>query len=147
MKLIVIIITTAILALVCIYSRAEIVLIVNADSGVTELTKKDVVNIYTGRFFVQPDGNIFEPYDQSQGSELRTRFYKKLLNKSVAEMNAYWARLLFTGRSKKPRQLPNKSQSLDTISNNPDAIVYIDSKSLNNFEQIKIVYTLTDEPD
>ncbi len=134
-----------ILALVPVLAWADIVLIVSAESKTTELSKRELVNIYTGRNIIRPDGSRVEPFDQPLSSDLRARFYRQLLNKSVAEMNAYWARLLFTGRAKRPRQLDAAADSIEMIKSNPNAIVYIDSQSLGSHKQVRVVYTLSDE--
>jgi len=107
-----------------------------------------VTRIYTGRHLVMPNGERAEPFDHPVNSDLRARFYKWLLNKTVAEMNSYWARLLFSGRAKPPRQLSsNISEMAEMLKNNRNAIIYVNSVSVKELGNVKIVYVLTDDRD
>lgn len=126
--------------------NAEIVLVVNSASGLSELNKTEVVRIYTGRYTVMPNGDRIAPYDHPVNSAIRARFYKSLLNKTVAEMNSYWARLLFSGRAKPPRQLSSSiAEMAEMLKNNRNAIVYMNSVSVKELGNVKIVYVLTDD--
>lgn len=93
-----------------------------------------------------PNGDRIAPYDHPVNSAIRARFYKSLLNKTVAEMNSYWARLLFSGRAKPPRQLSSSiAEMAEMLKNNRNAIVYMNSVSVKELGNVKIVYVLTDD--
>ena len=71
---------------------------------------------------------------------MRSSFYRKLVDKSVAEINAYWARLLFTGRATPPRVLSSDPLVVKSVRENLDAVAYVDSKNLDG--KVKVVYRL-----
>jgi ABC-type phosphate transport system substrate-binding protein len=50
------------------------------------------------------------------------------VGKSVAEVNAYWAKLLFTGRASPPRSLTDSETVLQVVRENRNAIGYIESE-------------------
>ena len=127
--------------------RAEIVLVANSASSIDTLSYTEVSRVYTGLHIVMPNGARIEPYDHPVNSKLRKQFYTQLLNKSVAQMNSYWARLLFSGRAKPPKRLFDSSEIGDILKNNPNAIVYIDGVSAKELINVKIVYSLTEERD
>jgi ABC-type phosphate transport system substrate-binding protein len=115
----------------------EIVVIVNASNLTTELTHRQLVNLYMGRTQHYPDGMLALPVDQAPDSEARRIFYQTLVGKSVAEVNAYWAKLLFTGRASPPRSLEDAQTVLQVVRENRNAIGYIESRYVD--DTVKIV--------
>jgi len=134
-----------ILALLSTPINAEIVLVVNSASSIAELDNAEVARIYTGRYTVMPNGDRVEPYDHPVSSDLRARFYVRLLNKTIAEMNSYWARLLFSGRARPPRQLTATSDIGEILRNNNNAIIYVDSKFLSGLGDVRVVFAIAEE--
>jgi ABC-type phosphate transport system substrate-binding protein len=118
-------------------AMADILIIVNADNPTTELGSRQVVDLYMGRLQSFPDGEAAFPLDLPPDSPVREGFYRQLMDKSVAEVNAYWARLLFTGRATPPRVLSDSPTVLKAVRENRGAIGYIDSANLN--ETVKVV--------
>lgn len=55
-----------------------------------------------GRYLTFPDGETSKPIDLPAQSTLKNDFYLKLVNKDEQKINAYWARLLFSGRANPP---------------------------------------------
>ena len=67
----------------------------------------------------------------------RSAFYRGLVNKSVAEVNAYWAKLLFTGRASPPQVVGNSRAVLAAVRDNKSAIGYVDSADVD--DSVKVV--------
>lgn len=120
--------------------RAEIMVIVNPDNPVDHLTREQVIDIYMGRYTHFPNGQIAAPIDLNPESPVRVAYYQKLVNKTVAQINSFWARLLFTGRATPPQVAPDAKTVINTVMHNREAIGYVDSQSLNN--NVKVVYRL-----
>ena len=118
-------------------SNAEIVVVVNPANPVETLTNKELVDMYMGRSLYFPDGSLIIRLDQDPESEIRKQFYRSLVNKSVADVNAYWAKLLFTGRATPPQTVGGAKGVLQAVENNRNAIGYIDSSELN--DSVKVV--------
>lgn len=126
-------------------ARAELVVVVNADNPVDRLTRDQLVDIYMGRRTHFPDGRPALPIDLGPDSPLRAAYYQTLVGKTVAQVNAYWARLLFTGRATPPRVLPDIEAVLEVVRANQDALAYLDSENLPGKDldsQLKVVYRL-----
>ncbi len=119
---------------------ADIAVIVNPHNETGSMTRRQVVDLYMGRDRNFPDGDASLPIDQAATSPVRKQFYRQLVNKSVAEVNAYWARLLFTGRASPPRSLANSIEVLRTVRDNRGAIGYIDAELVD--DSVKVVFRL-----
>jgi ABC-type phosphate transport system substrate-binding protein len=119
-------------------SLAEDVVVVVANKGnqMKVLTKKQVIDIYMGRTTLFPNGKVALPLDQNSDSSIRKLFYQNLVNKTVSEINAYWARLLFSGRSSPPRTVESVTSVINIIKNNKAAIGYIQLEDLTNDVQV-----------
>ena len=138
MRYLIIIATLIILLPVKVF--ADIVVIVNPNSGIAELTRRQIIDIYMGRNPGIKNGQRFQPFDHPFKSTVRAEFYNKITGKPVSVINAYWARLLFTGRASPPRLVEDNAAMLETVRENPGAIGYLEQKYLN--EHVTVVYTL-----
>jgi hypothetical protein len=54
-----------------------------------------------------------------------------LVNKSPAEISSYWARLVFSGKTSPPFQVPDAQTAVELAQSNPNAIAYVHRSSLN----------------
>lgn len=131
----------SILVLSATPAQAELLVIVNANVKVEKLSREDVINIFMGRYRKLSDGSSVQPLDIKGESLERHSFYKKLLDKSPAEINAYWARLVFSGRTTPPVALDTQRDVLDKVAHDPATIGYIE-KGNGLSPQVKVVYSL-----
>ncbi|WP_353253940.1 hypothetical protein [Salinisphaera sp. PC39] len=122
-------------------ARAEIAVVVNPESGVTEMTRDQVVNIYMGRYQGLPSGITAFPVDLVP---LRQDFYSRLVDRTLAEINSYWARLIFSGRATPPRRLDDATAVLEVVSNNRGAIGYLPSGAVDD-SRVTVVLELVDD--
>lgn len=122
----------------------ELLVIVNAANPLDRLTREELLDIYMGRRSHFPTGDPALPLDLDADSPLRATYYQTLTGKTVAQINAYWARLIFTGRATPPRVLPDAAAALEAVRGNRHAIAYIDARSLPS--QVKIVFQLPAPP-
>lgn len=125
------------LALCSTYAQAAIVVIVNTDNPVNNFTQRQLVDLYMGRNLYFPDGRLAIRLDQSPGSSIREEFYQQLVGKTVAEVNAYWARLLFTGRASPPQVMNNSERVIEAVTKNKNAIGYVRESEL--VDTVKVV--------
>jgi ABC-type phosphate transport system substrate-binding protein len=109
---------------------ASIVVIVNPGSGVDHLTRDEVIDIFLGRYRKLPSGRAALPIDIAEASAERARFYQLLVKKSQADMSSYWARLVFSGQTSPPFQVPDAKTAIELVQSNPNAIAYVDRASV-----------------
>ncbi len=98
-----------------------LVLVAHPESGIEHLSHSEVVNLYMGRLNRLPSGVSALPLDLVGA---RATFYRLLVDKRLAEINAYWARLVFSGRASPPRQVESVEELLTIVASNPGAIGY-----------------------
>lgn len=110
---------------------AETVVVVNVASPVIQLSQDEVINIFLGRYRRLPTGGTAIPIDQPESSALRAEFYRKLVNKDLNEVNAYWSRLIFSGRTSPPLQAANAAEVITLLMGNASSIGYIDRSQLD----------------
>jgi ABC-type phosphate transport system substrate-binding protein len=108
-------------------SGADVVAVVSSKSRVTALHPDQVADIFLGKTSHFPDGTQATPIDQSEDSPTREKFYAQFTGKSPAQVKAYWAKIIFTGRGQPPRQVATGAEAKKLIAQNPNAIGYIDS--------------------
>lgn len=119
-------------------SQGDVVVVVRNDSEIGSLGRNEVVNIFLGRWRQLPGGLQAKPLDQPLQSAERQIFYQSLINKSVAEINAYWARLLFTGRVAPPLAMESTERTVDELLRNPNAIAYLERSRMDR--RLRIVF-------
>lgn len=121
------------------YADEKIVVVINADSNIEQLTKEEVINIFLGRFRQFSAGTTAQPIDQMDQTK-RALFYKKLVGKELADINSYWARLIFSGKTKPPRQANNVEDLIRLINTVPGAVGYMEISEINS--NVKVAFTL-----
>lgn len=119
---------------------ADIVVIVNADSEVETLNQKQVVDLFMGRVTAFPNNKPAVTLDFETGTDLRVNFYKALTGKSEAQVDAYWATLVFAGRMTQPKQYDNQQSLIQTVAENSSAIAYVEKQALP--DAVKVVLEL-----
>jgi hypothetical protein len=118
----------------------RLVVIVHPDSGVDALTNADAVNIFMGRYRKLPSGLVALPVDIDDRSAERRQFYRMLVRKDLAEIDAYWARLIFSGQTSPPLKVPDGHAALHLVASNRAAIAYVDRTLVD--ERVRIVMDL-----
>lgn len=130
----------SILLLMPFTAEAETLVVVNPENSVSGLTREQIVDIYMGRRQYFPGGGVAQPFDLPSDSRVKADFYRRLVDRSIPQINAYWARLQFSGRATPPRTLDSAQTVLKMLLHNREAIAYIDSNELDN--KVKVVYRL-----
>lgn len=130
----------ALLAIWPAISRADVVVVANARSGIDQLSQDEVINIFLGRYRRLPTGITAVPVDQPAGSSAKAEFYRRLTNKDLAEINAYWARLFFSGKTSPPLQAGSAGEALQMIATIPGGIGYLERGQVDH--RLRIVLEL-----
>jgi ABC-type phosphate transport system substrate-binding protein len=119
---------------------SSIVVIVNPQSGVDKLSRDEIIDIFLGRYRKLPSGKMALPIDVAEASPERARFYQLLVKKSPTEMSSYWARLVFSGQTSPPFQVPDAKGALELVESSPNAIAYVDRSAVT--ADVKVVFEL-----
>jgi hypothetical protein len=117
---------TLLLALPLSVAAADLVLIANPKSGIAKLTQDDVTNIYLGRYRRLVSGVTAEPLDLPNESDSKVRFYRQLVSKSLPEINAYWSRLIFAGKTQPPQVVGSAEEAVRLVARRPGTLAYVE---------------------
>ncbi|MDR3222082.1 MAG: substrate-binding domain-containing protein [Candidatus Accumulibacter sp.] len=126
-------------------ARGELVVIVNPQIGVDQLTRSQVINIFLGNHREFPDGSRALPFDLPTGNPEKTMFYRNLVNKDMNQMTAYWSRLVFAGSTSPPAQAATVQEVIETVAANRGAIAYVERQSIQKSERVRIVFNLPEK--
>lgn len=121
-------VTGLMLSLTASAAIAEVVAVVSSRSGITTLTRNQIVEIFMGKLSRFPNGEPATPIDQPEGSAAREEFYERYAGRSPAQMKAHWAKIIFTGRGQPPATANDGVAVKQRLATDPNAIGYIDSK-------------------
>lgn len=119
---------------------AELVVVVNARSGVAAMSRNEVINIFFGRNRLFFNGIEAQPVDLLDAHPDRGRFYSALVGKDLADINAYWSRQVFSGRLQPPPKMQTSEEVLKWIVSQPGGIGFIDLAKAD--ARVRVVYEL-----
>ena len=123
----------------CGAATGEVVAVVSAKCPVNALTKSQAADIFLGKTARFPDGSAAVPIDQVEGSPARDEFYLTFAGKSAAQLNAHWAKIIFTGRGQPPAEVASGAEVKKRLAANPTAIGYIEAALVDS--QVRVVAT------
>jgi ABC-type phosphate transport system substrate-binding protein len=118
---------------------ADISVVVAKTNPINALTEKEIVAIYMGKTKAFPSGEFAQPIDQNDQSSVKPEFYRKMTNRSVSQINSYWARLVFTGRYVPPITIKSEAEIMSYVAQNNSAIAYVEKPDT---ELVKVVYVV-----
>ena len=119
----------------------DIVVVVNQSNDTPSLSKSQVIDIFLGRYVAFPDGEPAKPVDIAEEA-LKADFYQRLTNLNIARINAYWSRIKFTGKARKPEEMESESEAIKYLETNTQAIGYIKATSLT--DDLKVIYVINE---
>ena len=118
----------------------SIVVVVNASSGVEALSRNEVINIFLGSFRQMPSGQTAVPVDLPKGNPTRAEFYRLLVGKNPAEINTYWSRIVFSGKTRPPVQAERVEDAVSMVHNSASAVTYLERSKVSG--RLRIVFEL-----
>jgi ABC-type phosphate transport system substrate-binding protein len=120
-------------------TQAEIVVVMSAKSNITNLSKETVAAIFLDKISTLSDGNQAVPIEQNEDQEAYKEFHRIVTEKSGSQLNAYWAKMIFSGKGNPPRVVANNAEVLKIIAANPMMIGYLEKSAVNR--TVRVVFT------
>ena len=115
-------------------TSAELVIVVNPQNQATRMTTAQASQFFLG------GSVLFTPLEQPADAPIRAEFYKKVLEKEAAQVQAVWARIVFTGKGKPPKEFKSSAEIKKAISENMNAIGYIEKSAVD--DSVKVIATI-----
>jgi len=119
-------------------TQAEIAVIVNP-ANANAVSADDLNRLFLGRASSFSDGVKATPINIAEGQAARDEFDSKVLNRSSAQLKAYWSKLVFTGKGTPPKELADDAAVKAAVASDSSAIGYISSASVDG--SVKVVAT------
>jgi ABC-type phosphate transport system substrate-binding protein len=123
-------------------ARAEIVVVVHPDNPVQALSPRDVSDLYLGRTRALGSTRRALVLDHPRDSDRRRDFFNRVNGMDISRVNAYWARLQFSGDALPPAAMRDDRSVLDIVRRQRDAIGYVEAAHAD--ESVRIVLRLKD---
>ena len=107
----------------------DLAVIVHPESGVTTIARDELSKIFLKRLHTWSDGTRAVPVDQLPASSARQAFSRRIHDRSVINIEVYWKRMIFSGRSVPPPELRNDAEVVDFVRKTPGAVGYVDPRT------------------
>lgn len=130
------------LALAAWAAQAEVYLVVGQASPVQTLTRKEAINLYSGRTRMLADGQTVQAMDLPRDDALRGEMYRLLTGFTLAQVNSYWSRLTFTGQTRALPVVSSEAQMAEWLRSNPQALGYLSREP--SAPHLRVVLVLKD---
>lgn len=128
------IVLAATLTITAIPCLAEVVIVVNPKNAAPQMSSEQASQYFLGK------STTMTPIDQSEGSAIRSEFYKKLADKEASQVKAIWSKLVFTGKGTLPKEVGSSDAVKKAIAADINAIGYIEKSAVDG--TVKVVATL-----
>lgn len=112
---------------------AQSVAVIVNPKNANAMTSEQVANIFLGK------SNELVGVDLPDGNAVRDAFYQKVTGKDGAQLKAYWAKLVFTGKAQPLKEFSSDADVKKFVAANPTAIGYIDKGAVDG--SVKVVLT------
>ncbi|MDF3029688.1 MAG: phosphate transporter substrate-binding protein [Moraxellaceae bacterium] len=109
--------------------QADVVLIAHPGVAISSLEQASVSRLFFGQSEQLPNGARAVPLDVS--GPLKDQFAQQVLKKNPAQVEKYWARMIFTGKANPPRAV-RASEVKSLVANTPGAISYLDRSQVDS---------------
>ena len=119
-------------------AAAEFVVVAGSGSGVGQLSREQVADLFLGKSSVLPGGGKAALIDQPESSHLREAFYSKVTGKSAAQVRSTWAKLAFTGKGTPPAEGSGNDDIKKQVAGNRNLLGYIDRSALDG--SVKVIF-------
>lgn len=128
--------------------HADIYVVVATESPLRVRSVKEIQALFMGRTRTLGDEiTVAQPVDLPRNHEVRNQFYKVITGWSPAQVNSYWARLLFTGQVAPPLPLPSEMAVMDHLSRNPKSVGYLQQPPTDAKLKVLLQLRTGTEPD
>lgn len=119
---------------------ADLVVVVNTRSGVAAMTRNDVINLFFGRNRQFFNGLEAMPVDLHDSHPARAEFYRSLVGKDLAEINAYWSRQIFTGGAQALPRVDSTEEVIRWVASRPGGVGFVELSRAD--ARVRVVFEL-----
>jgi len=101
------------------------------------MSKSDAKKVFLGKKSKYAGGNL-KVIELTSANAEKEEFRSKVTKKSLAQLESYWSKQLFTGKGKPPVEVSNSNMIKAMIAQNPKGIGYIDEANVDG--SVKVLF-------
>jgi hypothetical protein len=117
-----------------------LVIIVNPQSPVQALTRREAADLFLGRRQRFPTGEIAIPIEQILPEDTRRQFYLRLTQLPLAAVRSHWARIFFSGQGQPPRQAADAEAMLELVATHQNTVGFLEQSRVT--DRVRVVLVL-----
>ncbi|ENM5751709.1 hypothetical protein V4V45_000402 [Vibrio mimicus] len=102
------------------------------------IDRQELSALYLGRNRVVGNTYINQVLDRT--GEIRQRFFLLVTNMQESQVNAYWAKLKFSGRLRAPESIQDEQELVTKLEANPFSIGYTDQPPVEDLKVLLVIY-------
>ena len=107
-----------------------VVIIVNSENPVLDISSEDLRNIFIADKSVWEDGNSIQLVDWKINDSIREQFYAKIVRKSTAVVRRGWVQKIVIGNIYPPSVLSSEEEIVNYVATHRWAIAYVGKKAM-----------------
>ncbi|TXY06862.1 hypothetical protein [Vibrio mimicus] len=119
-------------------SSAELYVVASSQSLLMAIDRQELSALYLGRNRVVGNTYINQVLDRT--GEIRQRFFLLVTNMQESQVNAYWAKLKFSGRLRAPESIQDEQELVTKLEANPFSIGYTDQPPAEDLKVLLVIY-------
>ena len=119
-------------------AMAEVAIVVHP-SNESKFDKSIIKKIFLGKSKSFSNGRTAILISAGSKEPITDEFNKNVIGKSSNQVNAYWSKMIFTGKGTPPQEMGSIDEIISAVAKNPDAIGYIDASKVS--DSVKVVAT------
>jgi ABC-type phosphate transport system substrate-binding protein len=119
-------------------SIAAPVVIANPAAG-DAISDAQAKKLFLGKLKKLPNGTKPVVVEYNDGIAIRTDFHGAVTGKSDSQLQAYWSKLVFTGKANPPKTVGSSAAVLAEVASNPAAVGYVDESEVTG--SVVVIYT------
>ena len=116
----------------------EVVVIINADNGATDLTATQVRRYFLKTSPTWNDGEKVRPVDRVGASEERETFLNQILSLSPSEFERYWIERQYANAQSRPIRVSDDSEVLRMVESFKGAIGFVSATAYDAADHSRV---------
>jgi len=117
---------------------AEIAVVVHPNNPATAASINDIKRVFLGKA-TEVRGVAVKPVEQSSGA-VRDAFLKSVIQKTPSQYNAYWSKMVFSGKGAPSESVADNAAAKKWVAQNKGAIGYIDKATVDG--SVKVILSV-----
>jgi ABC-type phosphate transport system substrate-binding protein len=122
---------------------ADIALVTHPANSLKTLDIADARRLFLKQTNEFPDGNHAQVAMLSKQSGVRRAFAEQVLNMSDSQLKTYWAKYIFTGQNRPPREFSSEEAMKHWIATTPGALGYLHVSEVD--DSVKVLRTVSSD--